>query len=137
LLLNYNASVFHSIDATKIDNIFQGTKFDLIIFQFPNIASRTPSYGRNPNHILIRKFLKSARELIHKNSSICITTVNSSHYDGVFSMDDAAKWANLNKLYTYPFYPESFSRYSHVNTLNEEESALTKERNFITFIFQK
>ena len=49
--------VFHGVNAKKLYEKLNGNKFDTIIFQFPNAASRSPKYGRNENHILIREFL--------------------------------------------------------------------------------
>jgi hypothetical protein len=48
------------VDATNLSRYFGQRKFASIIFQFPNVGSRSPIYGRNPNHILVRSFLKSA-----------------------------------------------------------------------------
>jgi 25S rRNA (uracil2634-N3)-methyltransferase len=60
-LQNRGVNVMSGVDATKLSKWFGRAKFDLVVFQFPNIGSRLPLYGRNPNHVLVRRFLRSAR----------------------------------------------------------------------------
>lgn len=128
--------VFHGVDATKLDQYFRPReKFDTIIFQFPNIGCREPKYGHNPNHILIRNFLRSAGGYLKSDGKILITAVDTPYYHGVFQFDEAADFAELKKPQIYPFDPRLFIGYSHTNT-NDDESALDDHRRFVTWLFR-
>lgn len=129
------ASVLNGIDATKLDQYFPRQKFDTIVFQFPNAGSREPEYGRNPNFILIRDFLKSAATCLTSNGRILITAVDSPHYQGAFHLEEAAEKAGYRVIGPYPFDPESFPGYSHTNT-NDDDSALEKYDEFKTWVFE-
>jgi len=124
------------IDAVKLEKHFSPKSFDTIIFQFPNVGSRIPKYGQHPNHIMIRKFLKSSRYCLKDNGHIYVSTVDTPQYAGQFNLENAAKFADVrikNKTY---FNPNSFRFYEHENTKNDE-SALEKYDKFITWIFSK
>ncbi|WP_461494312.1 class I SAM-dependent methyltransferase [Pyruvatibacter sp.] len=129
------SSVEYSIDATKLNNHFSSKRFHLIIFQFPNVHSRNPVYGRNPNHVMIRRFLKSAAGCLLPTGLVAISIVNSPYYLGAFNLPDAGKMAGLNKPEVYPFRPSDFSGYTHVNT-EGPDSAITKYDSFSTWVFQ-
>lgn len=135
ILRRSGVSVINGIDATKLDRYFSRQKFDTIIFQFPNAGSRDPEYGRNPNYILIRDFLKSAASCLAPNGKILITAVDSPHYQGAFQFEEAAEKAGYNIRGSYPFDPESFPGYSHTNT-NDDDSALEKHDEFKTWVFE-
>jgi hypothetical protein len=126
--------VLNGIDATKLDQYFFHQKFDTIVFQFPNAGSREPEYGRNPNFVLIRDFLKSAAICLTPNGKILITAVASSHYQGAFQFEEAAEKAGYSIVGSYAFDPASFPGYSHTNT-NDDDSALEKHDEFKTWAF--
>jgi 25S rRNA (uracil2634-N3)-methyltransferase len=128
-------SVMHEVDATKLHEHFGKRKFRLIAFQFPNVASRVPVYGRNPNHILVRRFLRSARSYVGPAGLVAITVVNSPHYDGAFDMAGASIKAGFHAPETYPFYFDEYPGYSHGKTVDETESAVENEDAFVTFVF--
>lgn len=134
-LLQLDCNVLDDFDACSIERRFISYRFDLIVFQFPNVASRSPLYGRNPNHVLLRRFLSSAASSITRNGMVCVTTINSPFYDGAFSVDEAAEWAGLQKPCTYAFDPDDYSIYNHVNTLDHDESALDVADDFVTYVF--
>ncbi len=134
-LRRYGAVVRGAVDATKLEEVFSKADFGMIAFQFPNVASREPLYGRNPNHILIRRFLRSASEYLSSGGKIVITTVNSPYYDGVFDMEGAARSSGFAKPAAHPFRFREHPGYSHVNTQTQDESAVEKETNFVTFVF--
>lgn len=136
LLKRSGASVVSSIDATKLDQYFPHQKFDSIVFQFPNAGSREPEYGRNPNYILIRDFLKSAGLCLAPKGKILITAVDSPHYQGAFQFEEAAEKGGYSILGSYPFDPESFPGYSHNNT-NDDNSALERHDEFKTWVFER
>lgn len=127
--------VMHSIDAANLDEVLKTHQFDTIIFQFPNVGSREPKHGHNPNHILVRRFLKSAAQILKPAGTVLISTVDSPHYQGVFQFDEAAKFAGFQEPTTYSFAPEDFPGYSHINT-NDDKSAIENHTKFSTFAFR-
>jgi hypothetical protein len=129
--------VLHAIDATKLDAIFEHRRFGLIVFQFPNVASREPLHGRNPNYILVRRFLRSARSILLRNGRIAITAIDSPFYDGAFAMSEAAKWAAFSEPDVHPFKFSDHPSYSHANTLDDAESAITSKDKCQTYVFSK
>lgn len=134
-LRQHGAVVMHNIDAAHLEKEFSSQKFNTIIFQFPNVGSREPIHGRSPNYILLRKFLRSAVEILAPNGKILISTVNSPYYEGAFQLEDANEFAGLKTPESYPFDPSNFPGYSHVNT-NDDESAIEDHRKFITRVFR-
>lgn len=134
-LLRLGAKVYCSIDATKLHKEFSENTFDTICFQFPNIASRQPKYGRNPNHHLLVKYLGSARQIKTKQGHVTITIVNRPHYDGAFAIEEAAEKAGYLPPKEYIFRSSDFPTYNHTNTLNED-SAIAKYRSFRTYCFK-
>jgi hypothetical protein len=135
LLRSLGVRVYGGVDATKLDLYFERDVFNLIIFQFPNVASRVPLYGRNPNHILMRRFLRSTLPLLNSDGLVAVTVVNTSYYDGVFDMDGAAQSAGLKKPTAHPFRFKDHPGYFHVNTQSQSESAVEKESSFVTVVF--
>lgn len=99
------------------------------------MASRAPIYGRNPNHILARKFLRSAAKQLAADGLAIITIVDNPHYDGAFSLPAAAQFAGFGKPLVYSFKPSRFPGYRHTNTQGDS-SALVKHRNFKTWVFR-
>lgn len=134
-LMRVGAKVVHGIDATQLDRYFRTTKFSAIVFNFPNVASRVPIYGHNPNHNLVRRFLRSAARQLARNGRVIITTVDTPFYAGAFSLLAAAKFAGFKEPDIYEFIPNHFSGYVHANTLGGQ-SALTKYQKFHTWVFQ-
>ena len=135
VLKQSGASVLNGIDATKLSQYFPQQKFDTIVFQFPNAGSREPEYGRNPNYILIRDFLKGAASCLVPSGKILVTAVDNPHYQGAFQFEEAAEKGGYGILGSYPFDPEFFPGYSHTNT-NDDDSALEKHDIFKTWIFE-
>lgn len=136
LLKSSGVSVMNSIDAKKLDQYFPHQKFNTIVFQFPNAGSREPEYGRNPNYILIRDFLKSAVSCLARDGKILITAVDSAHYQGAFQFEEAAAKTGYRIIGSYLFDPETFPGYSHTNT-NDDNSALEKHDEFKTWVFER
>ena len=124
----------HNIDAAHLDKKFSSQKFNTITFQFPNVGSRESTHGRNPNYILLRKFLRSAAEILALSGKILISIVDSPYYEGAFQFEDATEFAWFETPESYPFDPSEFPGYSHVNT-NNDESAIEDYRKFITRVF--
>lgn len=137
VLRRSGATVMSGVDATKLSNWFGRSKFDLIVFQFPNVASRNPLYGRNPNHILVRRFLKSAADHITGNGIVAISAVNSPHYDGAFDVDGAAGRNEYEIPVAYPFYVSDCPGYSHVKMKDDGSSAVGEGDEFVTYVFHK
>ncbi len=129
------AQIMHNVDATHLEKHFRSKKFDTIIFQFPNVGSRDSKYGHNPNHVMIRKFLRSAANYLSPSGRVMISAVDSPHYEGAFQFDEAAKFADFETPETYPFDPSIFCGYSHINT-NDDDSALDDHKRFATWVFR-
>jgi len=136
-LSKLGAAVLHGVDARRLEERFPVTRFKLVVFQFPNVASRRPLHGRNPNHVLIRRFLRSARQVLASNGRVAITVIDSPHYDGTFSMHEAAAWAGLSPPRIYPFWIGDHPSYTHSNTQDENESALVRQDKLQTYVFDE
>ncbi|MGD1886052.1 MAG: Rossmann-like fold-containing protein [Cohaesibacteraceae bacterium] len=136
-LSKLGAAVLHGVDARRLEERFPATRFKLVVFQFPNVASRQPLQDRNPNHVLIRRFLRSARQVLASNGRVAITAIDSPHYDGAFSMHEAAAWAGLSPPRIYPFRMGDHQGYTHSNTQDENESALVKQVMTQTYVFDE
>jgi predicted membrane-bound spermidine synthase len=133
-LLNFGCSVKTGVDAMRLADSIGKLQFRTIIFQFPNVASRDPSYGQNPNHILVTRFLKNARNHLKPGGLVVISTVDSPFYEGAFKMDEAARKAGFAAPAIYTFDPKDYPGYTHQNTANEE-SAADGHTAFATFVF--
>jgi hypothetical protein len=130
------ASVYHSVDATRLRAFFGNQGFHTIVFQFPNVASRTPIRGQNPNFVLIRRFLASAAAQLLPGGSVLISAVDSPHYPGAFNFEQAAKDTRFAVPEIYPFDPDDFLGYVHTMT-HENESALDGHKRFATWVFRR
>ena len=133
-LLKLGCSVKTGVDATRLSDTIGKRQFRTIIFQFPNVASRDPRYGQNPNHVLVTRFLKSARNHLKPGGLVIVSTVDSPFYEGAFKMDDAARKAGFAAPDIYTFDPKDYPGYTHQNTANEE-SAADGHTAFATFVF--
>lgn len=128
------ARVDHGVDAANLEKFFRYRQFDTIVFQFPNVGSRLPVEGRNPNFILVRDFLKSAAKILRRDGNVLITAVDSPYYHGAFHLDEVAASAGFKNPVSYPFDPSKLSGYSHTNT-NDASSALDGHKKFCTWVF--
>lgn len=134
-LTRLRSVVLHGVDATTLERFFGRTKFDTVVFNFPNVASRTPIYGRNPNHHMVRRFLRSARGQLSGTGEIIVNGVDSAFYRGAFDFTAAARFAGLAEPRVYEFEPEKFPGYSHTNTI-AGDSALARHDSFHTWVFR-
>lgn len=130
------ATVLHDIDATQLHRHFGSALFQNVTFQFPHTGSREPIEGRNPNHVLLRNFLMSARYTIPDSGKVLVTTVDSPYYRGAFQFDLAAELAGYHPPEPYPFMPSKFPGYVHTMT-HEDGSALEDHDTFATWVFRK
>ncbi len=131
-----DATVLHGIDATQLHRYFGSALFRNVTFQFPHTGSRAPVDGRNPNHVLLRNFLISARYTIPDSGKVLVTTVDSPYYRGAFQFDLAAEQAGYLPPEPYPFMPSKFPGYVHTMT-HEDGSALEDHDTFATWVFRK
>ena len=134
-LNSVGVQVMHGVDATELYRKLGVQKFDSIVFQFPHTGSREPIGGRNPNFILLRNFLISAKYQFSPQGKILVSLVDSPHYDGAFQCVEAADIAGYKYPASYPFEPSNFSGYKHSMT-NEEGDALGHHARFRTWIFE-
>jgi hypothetical protein len=134
-LRQLGATVAHGVDATKLERYFTAQRFSTVFFGFPNVASRVPIYGHNPNHNLARQFLRSAKGRLASAGRVVITLVASPFYEGAFNLSEAARFAGLKEPEVFEFAPNRISGYSHTNTLGNG-SALRKYEKFKLWVFQ-
>ena len=135
-LLSLGCRVETGIDATRLSDTIGKRRFRTVIFQFPNVASRDPSYGQNPNHVLVTRFLKGIRNHLTTDGLTIISTVDSPFYEGAFKMGEAARKAGFVAPKIYNFAPTDYPGYTHQNTANEE-SAADGHTAFATFVFSR
>jgi 25S rRNA (uracil2634-N3)-methyltransferase len=133
-LLKLGCNIKTGVDATRRSDTIGKRQFRTIIFQFPNLASRDPRYGQNPNHDLVTRFLKNARNHLKPGGLVVISTVDSPFYEGAFKMDEAGRKAGFSAPAIYTFDPEDYPKYTRQNTANEE-SAADGHTAFATFVF--
>ncbi len=122
------------VDATKLHKVFDKTRFDLIIFQFPNVFSREAINGYNPNYILAKDFLISASKILAKNGRVIVTIVDSDYYRNIFKFEELSGMLGLQKLRKYDFNPKDYPDYQHT-TAHEENGVLDNYSKFITYEF--
>ena len=134
-ILHRGGEVLYGVDATRLDKSIARQKFDTIIFQFPNVGSRESKHGHTSNHVMIRRFLRSAASYLGEGGKVFITAVDSPHYAGAFKLDEAAAFAGYETPQCYPFDPSMFPGYSHTNT-NDDESAIDDHKRFTTWVFR-
>ena len=134
-LQSLGVRVFYNSDATKVHNDFARCRFNNIIFQFPHTGSREPIDGRNPNFILLRDFLKSAKPLLLFGGKVIITVVDSPYYQGAFQFKEACRVAGYRNVTGYNFNLLHFANYIHTMT-NEDESAISKNDKLMTVVFE-
>lgn len=135
-LKNLGVTVLYGVDARLLDDRRLPSKAELIAFQFPNTGTRRSVHGRTDNHILVRRFLKSAASRLSSTGRITVTIVNSPHHLGAFDLPAAAEWASCEVVEVLPFYRSAWSGYGHVNTNDASESALSKYRSCSTWVFR-
>lgn len=127
--------ILYGVDATKLSAVFGSWLFDNIIFQFPHAGSRDAIEGHNPNFILVRDFLVSAKSQLQRGGKVLISAVDTPHYRGAFQFEEAAKIAGFRQSETYKFDLTKFPEYEHTMT-HQAGSALDNQDKFSTFIFK-
>lgn len=134
-LKKLGAVVVFGVDATKISETVGKNKFDTIIFQFPNVGSREPIEGHNPNFILVRDFLLSAIKHLTKDGVVIISAVDNDYYNGIFKFNELADLIGFKPPNKYRFNPDDFLYYEHTMTY-QEGSALDNYDKFTTWEFR-
>jgi len=127
--------VLNGVNARKLGVAIGSNKFSTIIFQFPHTGRRHPVEGKNPNYVLVRDFLNSARSHLIQNARVCISAVDNPHYQGAFQFEKAAASAGYYPPSIHSFAPKRFQGYSHIMT-HEDGSALGGHRKFKTWVFK-
>lgn len=111
-------------DAVQIDH-----------FSISKCSKSTPVFRRNPNHVLLRCFLRSAAAILRPDGQIAISVIDSPHYDGAFAMAEAARWAGICEPTVHPFDMADHPGYQHVNTQGDEASAVDAGDQLQTYVF--
>jgi hypothetical protein len=114
--------------------LFKDHVFGLIIFQFPNSGSRIPLWERNPNFILIKQFLRQAKQKISNQGRAVITTVDNSYYDKIFEFEKNALDAGFSKMSKFIFDPNDFPLYKHTMA-HQNQNGIEKYDRFVTRVF--
>jgi len=127
--------ILNGVNARKLGVALGSSKFSTIVFQFPHTGRRHPVEGKNPNYVLVRDFLNSARRHLTQNGRICISAVDNPHYQGAFQFEKAAASAGYYPPSIHPFAPKRFRGYSHTMR-HEDGSALAGHRNYKTWVFK-
>ena len=135
-LKKLGVNVIHGIDTTKLDHSFKNIKFDQIIFQFPNVGSREPIDGQNPNYVLVKEFLEEAPTNITIGGSILISAVNNNHYNNIFKFEELALVLGFKKPAKYKFDPDDYPEYQHIMT-HQEDSAIEQYTKFVIWEFKR
>ena len=134
-LYDKGAVVLHGVNARKLDAALKRHQFSTIVFQFPHTGRRRPVEGKNPNYVLVRDFLNSAQGHLLRSGVVCISAVDSPHYQGAFQFEKAAVSAGYHPPLIYKFEPKRFKGYVHTMT-NEVGSALGGHNDFKTWVFK-
>ena len=100
----------YDVDAMRLDTSKPHADTTLSISQCWKPDAK---HGHNPNHVMIRRFLRSAVSYLTTDGKVLITAVDSPHYQGAFQFDEAAKFAGYEEPETYPFDPSMFPGYSY------------------------
>lgn len=129
----FGANVLFGINGTKLENYFQKIRFDRIIFNFPNTASRDGKYGKTENHYLLKNFLKSSANILKPDGKVIVSIVDTRYYKGMFDFENL-NLPNYNKPKIYQFNPEKYIGYSHTMT-HKDENGLEKYDSFISLVF--
>ena len=122
------------VDGRILEKSFRPQTFDSVGFQFPHAGTRESKFRRTENHVLIRRFLRSASNIVSPQGILFITFVDSEFYRGQFALDEAARFAKVEKRMELPFTPSLFAGYRHENTL-DSGSAVGKKATFTTAVF--
>jgi hypothetical protein len=134
-LLCLGVKVLYEINTTNLSKTFKNELFDVIIFQFPNVASREPVRGRNPNFILLMEFLISAKYQLNKGGKVIISAIDSPYYKGAFGFEDLYYVRGYEEPLTYKFNPFQIKGYTHM-MIHKEESGIERSDKFISLIFK-
>ena len=122
------------VDGRILEKSFRPQTFDSVGFQFPHACTRESKFRRTENHVLIRRFLRSASNIVSPQGILFITFVDSEFYRGQFALDEAARFAKVEKRMELPFTPSLFAGYRHENTL-DTGSAVAEKATFTTAVF--
>jgi hypothetical protein len=112
-----------------------GELFSKIVFMFPNLGSRLPVYGKNPNAILIRRFLRSASSSLLKTGEVAITGVSSPFYQGAFDFVGAERSARVRLKSEHAFRLKDYPGYMRTMT-KKNISAISSSDVLRTWVFE-
>ena len=120
----------------KLNYAFKNILFNKIIFQFPNVGSREPIDGQNPNYALVKKFLEEASANLVESGSIIISAVDSDYYNNIFKFEELANSFGFKKPIKYKFDPEAYPNYQHTIT-HQGGSVIDQYTKFATWEFKR
>ncbi|MBS0235754.1 MAG: DUF2431 domain-containing protein [Proteobacteria bacterium] len=135
VLYSYGAQVLYDIDATKLRQQFGTKLFNNIIFQFPHVGSREAVCGYNPNYILVKDFMRSARNQLRYDGVVIISAVDNQYYNSIFQFEKIAEITGFKPPEGYPFEPRAFPGYEHTMA-HREGDALENHEKLTTWVFR-
>jgi len=130
-------SVLFQVDATNLHSHpeLKTKKFDIILFTFPHtgIPNFNPA-SIDSNKCLIRRFLRSAQQLVQKDGEIIMTLKTSAPYDK-WTFPDLSRY-ELEMSGQHAFHANAFPGYIHRPTERIGKTAV-KNGAAKTFVFTK
>lgn len=110
-------TVKHAIDATKLEQHFPNTHFDVVIFMFPHVAAGIADEDRNilTNQKMLSSFFKTAQEVLAPEGTIAVSLAVSKTYD-LWDIRGLAKAQGLKVKTSGPFQGTLFPGYEHRRT---------------------
>lgn len=97
------------MDARHLPDTIGKRQFRTIIFQFPNVTCRESHFGQKPNHVLVTRFLRDARNHLKSGGLVVISTVASPFQEGAFKIYEAAQRAGFAAPAIYTFDPNDYA----------------------------
>jgi hypothetical protein len=131
-LKDLSIRVLFDVDCTKLENHFN-VRFDRIIFNFPNTASRESCYNKTENYYLLKNFLKSSINILKPKGKVIVSIVDTPYYKGSFGSEDL-NLKEYQEPITYKFNPSKYKAYNHTMT-HKDKNGLEKYENFISLVF--
>ena len=136
-LSNYNAITKHNIDATALNlSDFNGVKFDLIIFNFPKVASTSLEEFRIAgrvarNRYLIAAFLHSAASLLSSKGMISIAQKEGNPYK-CWTCKQATEWvSNVQHYQSRTLLNSSSNKSSSSSSSSNSNTAVIRNVHYL------
>lgn len=146
LLRDYEATILHEIDGTKLHKHFYKRKclatFHKIIFNFPHSGAGIKDQDRNirANQELLQAFFQSAVQVLAPNGEIFVSLKTGMPYDE-WRVKKQALGLGLVTRRSFQFSPVEYPGYEHRRTIGFQEGLSTRHSEDLakhpcrTFVF--